>query len=306
MERVLDAVIELRPRALVFTGGEPLLVKGITAMARRAAGSGITVSVYTGGWTIRAEQVDDLLASFDRICVSLDGASAATHDAIRGRRGSFDRALNALALLDSAAGRRRAEGLPTAAFGIDCVAVRSNLAEIDALCTDIAARFGQLEFVNISAAMPAGLASRTGFQQRELLSDADVEVLEGEQTARRLQDLAPDGVQAVVSRHHSLIMRPDLIEQGIFMRGLQVEPDGAVRALAIYEGTVGNLLDEPGDVLWKRAVERWSDPFVVETLATATTMSTWADAARAIDYHFASEQDRARIDLRPAFTGLTG
>jgi hypothetical protein len=56
--------------------------------------------------------------------------------------------------------------------------------------------------------------------------------------------------------------------------------------------------------LWERSVQRWSDPFLVQTLSQVTTMQDWADACRKIDYHYGSDEVRARIDRRPMFVGL--
>ncbi|MFI6995754.1 hypothetical protein [Nonomuraea wenchangensis] len=83
---------------------------------------------------------------------------------------------------------------------------------------------------------------------------------------------------------------------------LQVEPDGEVRAMPIYEGTVGNLLTEDAGTLWERVQERWSDPFVVETLSAVRSMQDWAEAARRLDHHFGTDEVRRRIDRRPPYT----
>ncbi|MEU4352179.1 hypothetical protein [Streptomyces sp. NPDC023838] len=53
-------------------------------------------------------------------------------------------------------------------------------------------------------------------------------------------------------------------------------------------------------------MERWTDPFVAEALSGAGTMRGWAEAVRRIDYHFGSDEVRARIDRRPVFTGPAG
>jgi hypothetical protein len=71
--------------------------------------------------------------------------------------------------------------------------------------------------------------------------------------------------------------------------------------MSIYEGTVGNLLDEAAHTLWNRAIARWHDPFVTALLRTVSTQREWAAAARQIDLHFATLADRARISRRPPF-----
>ncbi|MFI2207474.1 radical SAM protein [Streptomyces sp. NPDC020192] len=69
-------------------------------VARRLTDSGAEVVLYTGGWSVTRATVERLAEACHRFVVSLDGPSAEVHDRIRGRAGSFDRALRTLELLD--------------------------------------------------------------------------------------------------------------------------------------------------------------------------------------------------------------
>ncbi|MGH3737677.1 MAG: radical SAM protein [Micromonosporaceae bacterium] len=74
-----------------ISGGEPLLLRDLPALARRIASGGrAAVSVTTNGWHL-TRRVDELAAALDAIRVSLDGPDGDTHDRIRGA-GSFARA----------------------------------------------------------------------------------------------------------------------------------------------------------------------------------------------------------------------
>ncbi|MEV4381627.1 radical SAM protein [Streptosporangium sp. NPDC049644] len=301
MLRAADAIIAMNPYGVCLAGGEPLLVKGVFEIADRMSDAGIAVSLFTGGWSLRPEMIDDIVRGSFKVSVSLDGATAEVHDRIRGRRGSFDRAMNTLALLDKAAERRRLRGGSRLGLGIDCVVVSSNSHQLEDLCTVIAPRFPELESIAFGAVIPEGLASREGFARHELLSDAQVELLGSHEYEEHLRSLAPSSVQVATTDNLALQMHPDRIRNGRFFPVLQIEPDGAARAMAAYEGTIGNMLTDPPEELWRRAVERWHDPFVVETLTPVRTMRQWAEATRKIDYHFGSEADRTRIDRRPEF-----
>jgi MoaA/NifB/PqqE/SkfB family radical SAM enzyme len=301
MLRVADALVSLRPAAIALSGGEPLLVKGIFEVAERMSRAGIPVSLYTSGWSLSPWMVEDIARVFARVVVSVDGATPEVHDRIRARTGSFERAMNALTLLDGASRERRARGAEPIHFGIDCVVVRSNFHQLEEFCTTIAPRFPELQFMWLGAAVPSGLASRAGFADHELVTDLQASQLAGAELPMRLQSLAPATVGVGTTDNRSLQMHPDLVARGMAFRAMQVEPDGEVRAMAIYEGTVGNILTEDPAVLWDRAVARWNDPFVTGVLSSARTMKEWADAARQIDYHFASDKVRTRIDRRPAF-----
>ncbi|GHF59206.1 radical SAM/SPASM domain-containing protein [Streptomyces mashuensis] len=312
MLRVADALISLGPRVVALSGGEPLLVKGLFEVAGRLSRAGVKTAVYTSGWVMEPWMADGLAQVFDEVIVSLDGATAQVHDRIRGRRGSFDRALSALTMLSGVARERRRQGLRPLWFGIDCVVVRSNLPQLEEFCTAIAPRFPELRTITFNAAVPEGLASRPEFCRFELLDDDQVAWLTSPAMVARLRELAPEGVRVHTTDNQNLVMRPDRFARGVDSLVMQIEPDGDVRALPVYEGTVGNILQESPLDLWHRGVSRLSDPFVVETLSAVRTMQDWAEAVRRLDYRFGSAEVRSRIDRRsvrtnpPEFTAPVG
>lgn len=299
MHRVADALIALKPRTVQFSGGEPLLVKGLFPVAERIAQAGIAVILYTSGWLLDERMVPDILRVFSQVNVSLDGTTAKVHDTVRSKPGAFQRAMKALGLLNDAVREQRQRGARGLNFGIDCVVVRSNFHQLEEFCTAIAPRFPEMRFLTMGAAVPSGLANRPGFADHELLTDDQLWLLGSQGFTRYLQTLAPSSVRVTTLDGLVLQMHPDHIASGRALRSLMhVEPDGAVRSMPIYEGTVGNLLEEPPQVLWERALARHLDPFLAETLRPVRTMKEWAKAARRIDLHYGSPQDRARIFLR--------
>jgi len=71
-----------------ISGGEPLLLRDLTALAQRVTGGGRTVvSVTTNGWHL-TRRAEELTRAVDAIRVSLDGPDETSHDRIRGA-GSF-------------------------------------------------------------------------------------------------------------------------------------------------------------------------------------------------------------------------
>ncbi|GAA4213759.1 radical SAM protein [Microbispora amethystogenes] len=300
MLRVADAIVSLGPRAVEFAGGEPLLVRDVHEVAERISRAGVEVNLYTSGWTLTPAAAEEAARVFTRITVSVDGADAATHDRIRGRAGSFDRAMNALALLDDVSRRRTARGDAPVMFGVDCAVMRGNFDQMGDLCTTVTSRFERIRFLTFGAAIPSGLASRPGFGDLELLTGEQVRTLTSPEHHDTLRARVPSSVVVNTNDNAMLLMRPELVERYGFPL-LQIEPDGEVRAMPIYEGTVGSLLSEDPAVLWARAVARWSDPFVVETLSAVRTWADWAEATRRIDYRFGSDAVRRRIDRRPDY-----
>jgi MoaA/NifB/PqqE/SkfB family radical SAM enzyme len=77
-----------------ISGGEPLLLRDLPGLARTLAGAGCAVSVTTNGWHL-ARRAAELAGTADAVRVSLDGPTAAVHDAVRGA-GSFGRALDGI------------------------------------------------------------------------------------------------------------------------------------------------------------------------------------------------------------------
>jgi organic radical activating enzyme len=302
--QVADAMIAARPAAIVFSGGEPLVVRELFTVAERMVAAGLEVLLYTSGWSLVPSMLPAITGLFSRVIVSVDGATADVHDRIRGQRGSFSRAMDALRQLDLAVAELRATGSWSPQLAIDYVVTRSNFDQLAPFCAHVLPQFDQLFSVSFGAVIPTGLASRPSFAEAELLTDEQAELLAGPRLVDELRAIAPDSVLVNTSDNRRFQLHPELLAAGIDIPPIQVEPDGKVRAMPIYEGTVGSLLEEPLSQLWARAIDRWSDPFVVEALTPAKTMTAWAAATRRIDERFGTELDRARIARRPPYSHL--
>ena len=301
---IADAMISMNVPGIALAGGEPLLVRGIDQVAERFTSAGVAVSVYTGGWFVDRALLERMVDVVDRIVVSLDGPTAAVHDAIRGRAGSFDRAVATLTALNEIAHERRDRGEKVPFFGIDCVVVRSNFDTLAQFCAEVVPRFDELRVAFFGAAVPGGLASRADFADQELLDDVQLSLLDDREHRSHLQSLVSTQTRVATYSNAGLMMHPTDPRRGARNGIMQVEPDGAVRAMAIYEGTVGSLLTDPPESLWQRALAQRSDPFVVEALSGVRTMSEWAAAIRRIDQHFGTDAVRARIENRPAYQSV--
>lgn len=83
---------------LVLTGGDPLLRADLVDIAAAARDYGLRVAL-TPSATARVTpgRLRDLAdAGVERLAISIDGATAEAHDAMRGRRGSFERSMRIL------------------------------------------------------------------------------------------------------------------------------------------------------------------------------------------------------------------
>jgi len=94
---IVDQLADAGVTALAFSGGEPLTRKDFFEVARYAVDRGLYVSVATNGTLLTREMARKLKQSkIHYVEISIDGATAATHDAFRGVPGAFDGAITGL------------------------------------------------------------------------------------------------------------------------------------------------------------------------------------------------------------------
>jgi len=94
---LVDQIASFSSPILVLSGGEPLFRNDIFEITTYAGHKGLRVALATNGTLVTQEKADRLKkAGIRRISVSLDGASALTHDSFRGVSGAFDRAVEGI------------------------------------------------------------------------------------------------------------------------------------------------------------------------------------------------------------------
>lgn len=262
-----------------------MLVPGLLAVARKLSAASVVTDVFTSGPQLDWSASQELADTFAGIHISIDGALAETHDRIRVRSGAFERAMAALEAFLSVQPR-------VAKVGIEYTVLRSNLAEISQLCELVTRRLPTLDFVKIGAAVPSGLATRPSFAATELLSDEELQTLRNPDLRHRLAGILPRSTALHVMDNWHLLPRPGRLIP------IQIEPDGRIRAFPIYEGTVGNILHEPLEQIWKRAKVRHCDPAIIGLHDGVTSMAAWAEVARQMDQRFGRPDDLLRIQKR--------
>ncbi|MBM3356455.1 MAG: radical SAM protein [Betaproteobacteria bacterium] len=132
---VLRQVSEVAPGAmLVLTGGEPLLRRDLTQLVERAAALGLMPVIGTNGVALDARHASALKAAGAAgVGISVDSASAAFHDRLRGVAGAWERAL-------AGARAARAVGL---AVQLQATLFAENRGELEAL-SDLAQDVGAM------------------------------------------------------------------------------------------------------------------------------------------------------------------
>lgn len=124
-KNLINQIADLKVPVFVLTGGDPIKRPDLFELIEYARTVGVRVSLTPSATPLLTRQIIFRLkeAGLARLAVSLDGATAATHDAFRGMSGSFARTLNAIRWANEA-------GLPCQ---INTTFSRRNIGEIDTL-----------------------------------------------------------------------------------------------------------------------------------------------------------------------------
>jgi len=152
--RLLDNIASFAQPILILTGGEPMLREDLCDIAAHARRSGLHPVLATCGALLDDKSAGGIVrAGIEAVSVSLDGATAASHDAFRGREGSFASAVGGI---ESA----RQAGLRVQ---VNTTVTQDNVDELPAIL-DLAAKLGATTF-NPFFLVPTGRgASLTGRQ----------------------------------------------------------------------------------------------------------------------------------------------
>ncbi|MBN1943274.1 MAG: radical SAM protein [Phycisphaerae bacterium] len=144
VQAVFQSAARLGPPVVVFSGGEPLLRDDWPILADFAHSLDLPIALATNGTLIDTASARRIAeAQFRRVSVSLDGATAAAHDALRGE-GNFARALAGVEHL-------RLAGVKVQ---FNVTVTRANAGQLDALAE--LARKHQAEAMHLFLLVPVG------------------------------------------------------------------------------------------------------------------------------------------------------
>ena len=121
---LLDTLTTLGQVVVILTGGEPLLREDIFELAAYGAARGHRMVMAVNGTLLTASIAGRLKeAGVQRLSISLDGATAASHDRLRAVPGAYEGALAGIAAC-------READLP---FQINTTVTRANMGELAAI-----------------------------------------------------------------------------------------------------------------------------------------------------------------------------
>jgi radical SAM protein with 4Fe4S-binding SPASM domain len=237
---------EARVPTISFTGGEPTLRAELPEFVAYAKGLGMRANLITNGCRCADENLAEALAAagLDSAQVSIEGATAAVHDAVTHTPGSFADALQGIRNL-------KARGVHVHTNTTICP---QNLGEIERL-PDLVAELGNEYFsmnMVIRTGGAAGDGNEVGYTQ---IGDIITRIHARAQTL---------GLRMVwYSPLPYCLFNPISIGLGSSSCAaasglLSVAPDGQVLPCSSFEKGLGNLMTEPFDAIWnRRAAKYW-------------------------------------------------
>ncbi len=124
-KQLIDQIADLKVPVFVLTGGDPIKRPDLFELIGHARSMGVRVSLTPSATPLLTREIVVRLkeAGLARLAVSLDGATATTHDAFRGMVGSYARTLDAVRWANEI-------GLPVQ---INTTFSRRNIGEMDDL-----------------------------------------------------------------------------------------------------------------------------------------------------------------------------
>lgn len=260
LQRHLDLVDEAAQlgvqRVFILGGGEPLVARDLTPpIMARVKERGMEGVLTTNGTILPASLLTQLIDSgWDEIHVSIDGATAAVHDTLRGQVGAFRKSVSNLCRLRVA---REQAGQQTPRLAIHTVLTRLNFRQLPEL-VELAHALGcfRLDVDGLIAYRPEQKALELSPQEREeLVQVARIALARAESLglastlSHYTQDTLPQRGQAAPAAgpEPGLKGAPCLKA----WHYLVVQADGKTSPCCVLAGEGESVADQPLATLWQ-------------------------------------------------------
>lgn len=253
--RLLDDIEAVSRPIIILTGGEPLLRDDIFDIAAYGNEKGFRMTMAVNGTLLTDEKARRMLeVGIQRISISIDGASAGSHDAFRRMPGAFEGALHGV---ESA----RGVGLD---FQINTTITQQNLEELPAI-QDLTASLGAVAH-HIFLLVPMGRGKD--------LSEQGINADQYEKTLHwfyEQRDKVPLQLKATCAPHYYRILRQRAAAEGkeVSMRNFGLDAMtrgclggtgfvfishvGQVQPCGYLELNCGNVREIPFKEIWENS-----------------------------------------------------
>ena len=238
IDRIFD---EAHCPTVSFTGGEPTLREDLPELVAYAQGKGLRVNLITNGYRCAdADYVESLAAAgLDSAQLSLEGGSAAVHDAITRHPGSGERAVQGVRNL-------RVAGVHTHTNTTVCGGNRDHLEEL----VDFVAQELSSEYFSMNMVIRTGTA--LDHDEDDLRYSEIGPIIEGVQQRANAR-----GVRFVwYSPVPYCLFNP--VQAGLGSKScacvdglISVNPAGQLIPCSSFDAGIGDLLHEPFEKVWR-------------------------------------------------------
>ena len=167
--KLVDEIAELAPAMLVLTGGDPMMRRDLTDIISAAAGKGLRVGLSPAATPrlLHADMAALKQAGVSSLSLSLDGATAESHDRFRGVPHTFERTLEAA----------RAAKQAGLMLQVNTTLARSTVAELPAFA-ELMRREVQPDVWSIFVLVPTGRAEAADLPEAEAMEHVWQQLLE--------------------------------------------------------------------------------------------------------------------------------
>ena len=292
--RVIDDIAVQGSPILVLTGGEPLYRTDLFEIAGHAGSRGLRTALATNGTMIDERIAARIGATgFERVSISIDGSTAASHDGFRGIPGSFEKALAGARCLATAG----------VGFQFNTTITRRNVGEIDDIL-DLAASM-KAKALHAFMLVPVGCGVQ--IEASEMLDREHYEEVLV-RLYHRTKD-SPLEFKATCAPHYYRIIRQEAKREG---RAITFESDGMaamtrgclagsgvcfishrgeVQPCGYLPLSAGNVLSRPFQEIWENSAlfRRLRDLDGLKGKCGACEYKSFCAGCRARSYHHSGD-----------------
>ena len=244
--RVIDRIWgEAHVPTVSFTGGEPTLRADLPQFVAYAKAKGMRTNLITNGVRCADETLCDALAAagLDSAQVSIEGPTAAVHDAVTHTAGSFEKALRGIRNL-------HARSIHTHTNTTICPQNREHVIGLPDLARDLGHEYFSMNMV-IRTGGAAGDDNAVGYSNIGGLVEPIL--ARAREFGLRMVWYSPLPYCLLNPVTLGLGSNSCAAANGL----LSVAPDGQVLPCSSFETGIGNLLTESFDTIWNRRSARY-------------------------------------------------
>lgn len=243
VKRILEQLSEMNVFYIYFLGGEPFYRKDFLEIAKYCQEINMSIMVNTNGWFINYELASKIKEiGIEHVRVSIDGVTPATHDKIRGVKGSFQKAILAITNLKKA-------GIPV--VGITPTVMKENFFEVPSII-DLAFKYGasEIQLVQLCSTGRGKQVEPLSFEQLRQLRA--IVTKKKEEYFDQLQVSATPGIleeclNCTLKQGNKPAMIGCLAGRG----ALGISPEGLVMPCLLDRKVIGNLRKISFKKIWE-------------------------------------------------------